>query len=496
MNKENIFRVSVLIAITLIFTLFAYNSDFGYDALEYLVIGRSLNDGFEMYDLIPSKSWLWYVFVQQSINLLGGDFTHFKVTLLISLMFVGIGGSSYYVIKTISKSTKTAFVSTLLTLICCFFMEINFLEPEAPIVILAVWALFFLAKNTNFGWLWAGVLFGIAMCFKSIAMFYVAGAGFYLIYECFVINKSNFWPITQKGTLMILGFTIPLGLSLLYFYSINRLDQHIYWSYIYPFGSYPAHTIFLKKLIIKTFWFIFLIVLSLGLALKNRKLFFMNPIFSISFFLGVFSLTSLLKSQASHYVFPAAPFFSLLIAVVYEHYSEIFKIKLTKIYFFAGSLVILVLSITYVTRPDVVQRFFRINDFAVDKMYSNTINRYLKPGDKTLLIDFGSLYYFHSHTYPNVPFINTEMQTSDYIKKNVDVYQKSLQDTNLKLVAFGFRSTVIDDSSKVNTPENKMALDKLRQSLQENFVSEKDSVLSIILWQRKKSKNKVKLLGK
>jgi hypothetical protein len=80
------------------------------------------------------------------------------------------------------------------------------------------------------------------------------------------------------------------------------------------------------------------------------------------------------------------------------------------------------------------------------------------------------------------------MQTSDYIKTHTDVYEKSLQDTTLKLVLFGFRDTVIDDSTKVNTPENKIAIDKLRQELNKNFTVETDSVLSIKLWHRKRSK--------
>ena len=206
-------------------------------------------------------------------------------------------------------------------------------------------------------------------------------------------------------------------------------------------------------------------------------------------FLGLLSLTSLLKSQASHYSYPAAPFFSVVIAIVYSHYSEKYEDKLAKFYFLLGSLILSVLIITSITRPEVVKRLFHIDDFAIDKTYKRTVNRYLKKGDKALMIDFGSLFYFHSHAYPNVPFINTEMQTSDYIKKNTDVYQKSLQDTSLKLVIFGFRTTVIDDSSKVNTPENKLAIDKLKQGLQKNFIPEKDSVLSIILWHRKPQLN-------
>ncbi len=444
-----------------------------------------MNDGYEMYDFIPSKSWLWYVFVQKTINLLGGDFSHLQVSFLITIQFVFLGISTYFVINKITKNLTTARTASILTLICCFFMEMNFLEPEAPIAILALWSFYFLSKNTNITWFLAGISFGIAMCFKSIAMFYVAGAGFYLLYEYIIIKKSKFWQIFQKGTLLIIGFLIPLGLSLLYFTSINRLEQHIYWSYVYPFGSYPAHTIFLQKLLTKTFWFIILSLISLILAVKHRKLFFSNSIFVIALFLGTFSLISLMKSQASHYLFPAAPFFSIAIAMVYSYYNDIFAEKLTRIYYFVGSLLIIVLVITFITRKDVVSRLLTINEFAIDKTFKNTVTRYLKKGDKALLIDFGSLFYYHSHVYPNVPFINTEMQTSDYIKRNIEVYQKSLQDTSLKLVIFGFRKTVIEDSTKLNTPENKLALNLLRKGLKEKFIPEKDSTLKIILWHRK-----------
>lgn len=458
--------------------------------MEYLVIGRSLNDAYQIYDFIPSKSWLWYVFVQIGINILGGDYTHFQVTFLIVIEFIGIGISSYIVVNRLTKSTKTAFITALLSLISCFFMEINFLEPEAPIAILAIWSLYFLSKNKNSDWFIGGVLLGIAMTFKSIAMFYVAGAGLYLFYECFFIKKSTFWQITKKGTLILVGFAVPLLLSILYFYQLNRLEQHIYWSYIYPFGSYPAHTLFLKKLIVKTFWFILLSIISICLAfnVKDKSKYWSNSTFMISLFFGIFSLTSLMKSQASHYFYPAAPFFSVVIAMVYAHYSKIYEQKLNRIYLAFTFLSVLVLVITFITRREVIQRLLIIDDFAIEKTYESTINRNLKAGDKALLIDFGSLFYFHSYRYPNVPFINTEMQTSDYIKTHTDVYEKSLQDTTLKLVLFGFRDTVIDDSTKVNTPENKIAIDKLRQELNKNFTVETDSVLNIKLWHRKRSK--------
>lgn len=443
-----------------------------------------------MYDFIPSKSWLWYVFVQKGINILGGDFTHFQVTLLIVIEFIGIGISSYIVVNKLTKSTQIAFITALLSLISCFFMELNFLEPEAPIAILAIWSLYFLSKNKNSDWFVGGILLGIAMTFKSIAMFYVAGAGLYLFYECFVIRKSNFWQITQKGTLILIGFVVPLLLSLIYFYQVNRLEQHVYWSYIYPFGSYPAHTLFLKKLIIKTFWFIFLTIVSIILALnvKDKSKFLSNTPFMLSLFFGLLSLTSLMKSQASHYFYPAVPFLSVVIAMVYAHYSKIYEQKLNNVYLALGILLIFVLFVTFITRRDVIQRLIQVDGFAIEKTYASTVNRNLKAKDKALLIDFGSLFYFHSHRYPNVPFINTEMQTSDYIKKHTDVYKKSLQDTSLKLVIFGFRNAIIDDSTKINTPENKIAINKLRQELNKNFTVETDSVLNIKLWHRKRSR--------
>jgi len=195
-----------------------------------------------------------------------------------------------------------------------------------------------------------------------------------------------------------------------------------------------------------------------------------------------------MKSQASHYFYPAAPFFSVVIAMVYAHYSKIYEQKLNRVYVALGGLSVLVLAITFITRREVIQRLVKIDDFAIEKTYANTVNRNLKAGDKALLIDFGTLFYFHSHRYPNVPFINTEMQTSDYIKKHTDIYEKSLQDTSMKLVLFGFRDSVIDDSTKINTPENKIALNKLRSELNKNFKVETDSVLYIKLWHRKSSK--------
>jgi len=45
-----------LLFVVALFYVFTYNSGYGYDALEYLVIGRSIAHGRPFYSLIPSKS--------------------------------------------------------------------------------------------------------------------------------------------------------------------------------------------------------------------------------------------------------------------------------------------------------------------------------------------------------------------------------------------------------------------------------------------------------
>ena len=72
------------------------------------------------------------------------------------------------------------------------------------------------------------------------------------------------------------------------------------------------------------------------------------------------------------------------------------------------------------------------------------------PTGKVLLIDNAMALYYLSDREPNVPFIFTEMQTTHYIKSHPDTYGRALADTSLKLVVFGNRSSVIDDSTALH----------------------------------------------
>src|SRR6267378_667276 len=75
----------LLFAVALFF-VFTYNSGYGYDALEYLVIGRALAHGQRFYSLIPSKSPGIYYLVA-AILTFKVPANHYTVSALITLLF-------------------------------------------------------------------------------------------------------------------------------------------------------------------------------------------------------------------------------------------------------------------------------------------------------------------------------------------------------------------------------------------------------------------------
>ncbi len=120
-------------------------------------------------------------------------------------------------------------------------------------------------------------------------------------------------------------------------------------------------------------------------------------------------------------------------------------------------------------RPDAANRLVSLADYSGEEATGAFIRQQAGPGGKVLLIDNAMPLYFVSDREPNVPFIHTEMQTTHYIKAHPDTYARALADTSLKLVVFGNRSSVIDDSTALTEPTNARAIGQLRQGLQIYF---------------------------
>ena len=474
-----------------LFFLFTYNSGYGYDAYEYLIIARTLNEGYALYDFIPSKSYLLYASTNVLLNLLGG-YNHTSVSALITLLATGVLVSAWRAARIFSE--RAALLTVVLTAVSCFFMEMNFLEPESWIAIFGLNA-FALVAHTDgkspWRWLSAGLLLGIAMCFKSVAAFYVIGFGAFILVLA-LTGRLTFWPMVGRGMGVLAGFLAPLLLSALYFYATDRLDDHLEWTYIYPFGGYPAHTLFLTKFLIKISWLLLLLALSVILVVQRpyRTLYQQTPAIWLAVLLAVFSCVPMLKTQASHYFFQAAVFFCLHLAFLADQWLKSYESRHQNVPYRlllagGGGFGLLLLISLLLYRPQTIKRFTTLADYKDEEQAGAFIREKAGANGHVLLFDNAMPLYYLSDREPNVPFIFTEMQTTHYITNHPNTYQRALADTSLKFVVFGNRASLIDDSTALHEPANKRAIQQVRAGLQKDFVRVSDPRFSYPYWIRK-----------
>jgi hypothetical protein len=94
-----------------VFFLFSYNSGYGYDALEYLVIGRLLGQGMSLYDFMPSKSFGIYYLVKW-LTTAGMPLGHLTLSLVIMVIFALCVSSVWFVVNRLS-SARAALVAAV-----------------------------------------------------------------------------------------------------------------------------------------------------------------------------------------------------------------------------------------------------------------------------------------------------------------------------------------------------------------------------------------------
>lgn len=480
----------ILLVFGPIFFLFTYNSGYGYDAYEYLVIARTLSEGYALYDFILTKSYLMYSSTSVLLGLLGG-YSHVSVSLLITLLAAAVLVSAWRASSPFGQ--RVALLAVALTAGSCFFMEMNFLEPESWIAIFGLNAFAVVTRQDgrpNWRWLLAGVLLGVAMCFKSVAAFYVVGFGAFILLLT-LTGRQTIGLMFARGLLVLAGFALPLLLSALYFYATDRLAAHVEWTYIYPFAGYPAHTLFLKKFFFKLSWFLLLLAASVGLLIwpSFRAIYARTPALWLAGLLAVFSCVALLKTQASHYFFPATVFFAIHISFVFDQWLMAQERRVGRLsrqlLLGGGPAAALVVVSVVLYRPDAAKRFVSLADYTGEEQAGAFIRRLAGPDGRVLLIDNAMSLYYLSDREPNVPFIHTEMQTTHYLESHPNTYARALADTNLKVVVFGNRSSVIDDSTALAKPGNARAIQQLRQGLERDFVRVKSPDFPLMYYLRK-----------
>src|ERR1019366_3312972 len=121
------------------------------------------------------------------------------------VLFVLAVAGTWWIGRTLF-GTAVATLSALLVAACAFFMEINFLEPEIPVYLsglLAVYVLECGRPRSRVRYVLAGLSLGIGFAFKAVALFYLAA-----LFGHLLLSEKRF-PVRERllGALWIaLGF--------------------------------------------------------------------------------------------------------------------------------------------------------------------------------------------------------------------------------------------------------------------------------------------------
>ena len=470
--------VATLVCSSILFYVYSYNSGYGFDALEYLVIGRSLAQGYPMYTFIPSKSWGLYAFVAGALRL-GVPGTHAGISTLVVLLFIVTLLSTWWVTNRIFGA-GIALLNTILVALCAVFMELNYLEPESIVYLCGVAAFYLLAvadKNGNVlrpsRLFWAGFLGAAGCAFKVVAALYVVAIVVFLLMPSrnSVFNlKSDI----RNVSFVLLGFVAGFVPQWLYFVATGRGGEFMTWTIAYPLLYYPHDNRYFSKLYTKLLWFVVLALLCMILALRKqlRMKLRSERILLLAGLMGVVSLLSLLKTQSSHYVFPGAAFLCLVFSwTIWMSAVQYSALTLKRTMVAATALTSLVGIAIFAYSPRVLGRLISWRDYVEERSLKRRLQSMVGRDDNFIATDGAVQLYWLSERYPPFPAVNTEAQTTWWLRNAPHVFADALQDSRVTLVEFNPANIQLDDPRAYTMGPWKPALKELQERLPDSFCS-------------------------
>jgi len=472
-----VFGLFLLFAIPAFF-LITYDAGYGYDQLEYLVIGRSLADGYGLYDYIPSKSFGIYAFVAVLYRL-GVKFGHFSDSLVITLLFLIIVGETYKVVRA-AKDASTGMIAAVLVAFCAVFMELTFLEPEAFVYLfgLAAYCLLLRTRSSLTSLFLAGLALGLGMDFKSVAAFYAVGAAFFLFLAAFRTGSMRTLIFSRMPALLG-GFVVSCGIPALYFALTGRWDPFWRWSVTFPLFDFPRNSVYLYVLYTKL---LFIHLIITGGILVSLRAGFRTYIYSddhavLALCMGAFSYVALLKTQASHFCFPGAAFFCIFVSIVIAKAFSLpggaFRPRSWQVG--ASSLVAVALVVLSASlyRPGKLKVLFSVRDYAADEGVIERSPPFTVPAGKHVWITAPGedvRWYWLAHRYPPRPFVDMDQKTAWFLRHRPEVVFDGLDDPDLVLVEFNPKNPAMDDPDFGASAEDRALWERLYKELGKRFV--------------------------
>ncbi len=432
-------RYIIALLFAVAFFVFVYNSGYGYDAIEYIVIGNSLLDGFSVFEFSPSKSPGIYYVVAGFLKWLP-DSGHLEISALITIILLIILAATYGIVRA-SHGPDAAFASAALLALSACFMEMNFLETEGFVFLFALPALPFLRdglrKDSLIRFALAGFCIGAAAFFKSVALFYLPGATVFVLGWGLLRMRASLSKMIRSCIAMWGGTLAALLLPAIFYLARGEFGPYLHWTYVFPVLHYEPDTLYLSKLAIKLSWFWTLLVLSLLLSLhpRVRAAFVMSLYPTASLAMGLTALFPPLKNQASHYVFPAAGFLCIFMALTWSAFAEAHPNSRRVLPAALAAFAILALGSVYFYRPTVLRRLFRLRDYREETALAERLQMLVRPDERMLCMSH-PLPYWLARRYPAIPTVNLHVQFVHLIRNNPSLLMDALNNPALVLVEF------------------------------------------------------------
>lgn len=468
--------IAFLLVATPIFVLFVYNSGWGNDQLEYLSIARVYAEGEPLFSFIHGKSFGMYALLAGMMRA-GYTFDHVGITLAITVMFVTNAVATYFVVSR-HFDRFTALFTGALVAICSWFMEQTYFQTEGFVYLSGLAAFHFTSlartENTRRNLFLAGLSLAIGFHFKSVVAFYMVGIGVFGLIEygrtAFFRKVLGEWAVS-----LAVGFIVGAAGPVVYFAATGRFDEFFEWTIYFPLFHYPSHTLYLVKFFTKLIWFVAIVLLGLGLSLQPavRERTYGRPETRLALLMGLFSCVALLKTQASHYTYPAAGFLMLFSVIVFRACLDLgkpFRVDLRKLAIVAVAVGTLVPISVAAYRPDVVGRLLTLKDWSEEEEIREFIQARVAPDEKVLFVTQRKcrLYWF-SKRRPVMKSVSFSVQTTYYLLRHPEMLLDALDDPDLTLIEFNPDRLKFEDDFFLDHPENRELLDTFHQKLTERF---------------------------
>ncbi|MEZ5056200.1 MAG: glycosyltransferase family 39 protein [Saprospiraceae bacterium] len=424
-KDSKVFWLLILATLLVRFPLF-FPSLLDHDESTYMVIGSEILKGKDLYvdviDLKPPGVFWFFALIEGAFG------KSIFLVRIVDALLIGISAFLLFKIQRRFNQSEnagwfTAFLFILMNTLHFFTLSFNNEHLMVLFALLAIWIL--LRKETVWTAFLCGLFAGLGFIVKYLVLFDVAAFGVFFLVLTWQRTKSWAevvkWALT-RGTAMLLGFVIPMGLTILYFYVGDHFEAFQFISFEAP-GNYAEETSWFDRLRFLTdfniAYLFYLIPFYWMIFGKVEKESWKQLRWLALIWLG-FTMLSVEATgkMFSHYWLQMVPPVVLISGLAIDHLKVFKKIKSFKWKGWNGlqwsglSILIFGIALNYFTevrKPD------------YPKIISNYLKEEMKPGDEVFPANTYQILYYLLDQSPIIPYVHSSLLIREGHVKTLEI---------------------------------------------------------------------------